>query len=164
LNYRYLAVIREYLGVNGGGDSLLLPRRPAADLLMRSGRGCYFALTPDKRLNLQSIPSRRRSERLSENEDGGKLVEILSTITDHRRMCYLFGAHFHTASAIGNPTSTVWPIGPVITDAGSNLGGHRCTAESGRTTSVITSQTNSPYNNPAITGCSVRNAICLLAT
>src|ERR1700704_3754803 len=77
---------------------------------------------------------------------------------------YLFGAHFHTANAIGNPTSTVWPIGPVITDAGSNLGGHRCTAESGSTTSVITTQTNSPYNNPAMTGRSIRNAICLLAT
>jgi hypothetical protein len=89
----------------------------------------------------------------------------LSTITSHLAMRgYLLGAHFHTANAIGSPTSTVCPIGPVMTDAASNFGGQRWMAESGTTTQFIITQTNSPYNNPAITGLAVRNAICRLAT
>jgi hypothetical protein len=49
-------------------------------------------------------------------------------------------------------------------DAGSTLGGQRWMAESGTTTQFIIIQTNSPYNNPAITGLCVRNKIRRLAT
>ena len=54
------------------------------------------------------------------------------------------GAHLLTANAMGNPTRTVCRIGPVMIDAGSNLGGQRWMAESGTTTQFIISQTNSP--------------------
>jgi len=73
------------------------------------------------------------------------------------------GAQRLTANAIGNPTRTVCRIGPVMTDAGSNLGGQRWMAERGTTTQFIITQTNSPYNNPAITGLCVRNKIRRLA-
>jgi hypothetical protein len=77
---------------------------------------------------------------------------------------YLIGAQRLTARAIGNPTRTVCKIGPVMIDAGSVLGGQRWMAESGTTTQFIITQTNSPYNNPAMTGLAVRKAICRLAT
>jgi hypothetical protein len=74
------------------------------------------------------------------------------------------GAQRLTANAIGNPTRTVCRIGPVTIEAGSVLGGQRWMAESGTTTQFIIIQTNSPYNNPAITGLCVRNKIRRLAT
>jgi hypothetical protein len=94
-----------------------------------------------------------------------KIAEISFIPADFGDLVDLYlGAHQLTAKAIGSPTSTVCRMGPVMIDAGSVLGGHRWMAESGTTTQFIITQTNSPYSSPAITGLSVRNAICRLAT
>ena len=39
--------------------------------------------------------------------------------------CYFSGAQRLVARAIGSPTKIVCPMGPVMIDAGSKLGGHR---------------------------------------